>query len=58
MVLLQKIAVLVEKILRTAPDVHKIYILVKAKNKEVDIERVKNEVGRNNFDLIIFCSVS
>ncbi|XP_071912461.1 fatty acyl-CoA reductase 2, chloroplastic-like [Coffea arabica] len=36
--------VLVEKILRTAPDVHKIYILIKAKNKEVAIERVKNEI--------------
>lgn len=36
--------VLIEKILRTAPDVNKIFILIKAKNKEVAMQRLKNEV--------------
>ncbi|KAM7261594.1 hypothetical protein ACFE04_020671 [Oxalis oulophora] len=36
--------VLIEKILRTVPDVGKIYILVKASNKEAAMERLKNEV--------------
>ncbi|KAK4373040.1 hypothetical protein RND71_008424 [Anisodus tanguticus] len=36
--------VLIEKILRTAPDVNKIFILIKAKNKEVAIQRLKNEI--------------
>ncbi|PHU22536.1 Fatty acyl-CoA reductase 2 [Capsicum chinense] len=36
--------VLIEKILRTAPDVNKIFILIKAKNKEVAKQRLKNEI--------------
>ncbi|PHT52708.1 hypothetical protein CQW23_07170 [Capsicum baccatum] len=36
--------VLIEKILRTAPDVNKIFILIKAKNKEVAMQRLKNEI--------------
>ncbi|XP_021860839.1 fatty acyl-CoA reductase 2, chloroplastic isoform X2 [Spinacia oleracea] len=36
--------VLIEKILRTVPDVSKIYVLIKAKNKEVAIKRLKNEI--------------
>ncbi|VFQ69858.1 unnamed protein product, partial [Cuscuta campestris] len=36
--------VLIEKILRTVPDVHKIFILIKADNKEVAMERLKNEI--------------
>ncbi|KAH6785013.1 hypothetical protein C2S51_037468 [Perilla frutescens var. frutescens] len=36
--------VLIEKMLRTAPDVHKIFVLIKAKNKEAVAERLKNEI--------------
>ncbi|KAM5559115.1 fatty acyl-CoA reductase 2, chloroplastic [Rosa sericea] len=36
--------VLIEKILRTAPDVGKIYLLIKAKNKEAAMERLKSEI--------------
>ncbi|KAK6793821.1 hypothetical protein RDI58_007274 [Solanum bulbocastanum] len=36
--------VLIEKILRTTPDVNKIFILIKAKNKEVAMQRLKNEI--------------
>ncbi|XVE75779.1 hypothetical protein DITRI_Ditri12bG0120000 [Diplodiscus trichospermus] len=36
--------VLIEKILRTVPDVGKIFLLIKAKNKEVAMERLKNEI--------------
>ncbi|XP_017245121.1 fatty acyl-CoA reductase 2, chloroplastic [Daucus carota subsp. sativus] len=36
--------VLIEKILRTVPDVGKIYLLIKAKNKEAANERMKNEI--------------
>ncbi|KAJ4885758.1 Fatty acyl-CoA reductase 2 [Raphanus sativus] len=35
--------VLIEKVLRMAPDVGKIYLLIKAKNKEAAIQRLKNE---------------
>lgn len=33
-----------------APDVGKIYLLIKAKNKEAAIERLKNEVSPLHFD--------
>ncbi|KAF9592125.1 hypothetical protein IFM89_012554 [Coptis chinensis] len=36
--------VLIEKILRTVPDVGKIYVLMKAKDKEVAMERLKKEI--------------
>lgn len=36
--------VLIEKVLRMAPDVGKIYLLIKAKNKEAAIARLKSEV--------------
>ncbi|XP_021893940.1 fatty acyl-CoA reductase 2, partial [Carica papaya] len=36
--------VLIEKILRTVPDVGKIFVLIKAKNKEVAMERLKTEI--------------
>ncbi|KAJ6425732.1 hypothetical protein OIU84_026332 [Salix udensis] len=36
--------VLIEKILRTVPDVGKIYVLIKAENKEAAIARLKNEI--------------
>ncbi|KAK1426223.1 hypothetical protein QVD17_14892 [Tagetes erecta] len=36
--------VFIEKILRTVPDVGKIYILVKAKNMDAAMERLKNEI--------------
>ncbi|CAN6991896.1 unnamed protein product [Brassica rapa subsp. trilocularis] len=36
--------VLIEKVLRMAPDVGKIYLLIKAKNKEAALQRLKNEV--------------
>ncbi|CAK7342229.1 unnamed protein product [Dovyalis caffra] len=36
--------VLIEKILRTTPDVGKIYLLIKAKSKEAAIVRLKNEI--------------
>ncbi|KAK6117507.1 hypothetical protein DH2020_048727 [Rehmannia glutinosa] len=36
--------VLIEKILRTAPDVVKIFVLIKTKNKEAALERLKNEI--------------
>ncbi|EYU20678.1 hypothetical protein ABFS82_11G002000 [Erythranthe guttata] len=36
--------VLIEKMLRTAPDVQKMYVLIKAKNSEAALERLKNEV--------------
>lgn len=38
------IAVLIEKILRTVPDVGKIYLMIKAKSNEAAIERLQNEV--------------
>lgn len=36
--------VLIEKILRTTPDVDKIYVLIQAKSEEAAFDRVKNEV--------------
>ncbi|CAI9765696.1 unnamed protein product [Fraxinus pennsylvanica] len=36
--------VLIEKILRTAPDVRNIFVLIKAKNNEAAMERLKNEI--------------
>lgn len=36
--------VLIEKILRTAPDVGKIYVMIKSKNKEAAMQRLKNEI--------------
>ncbi|XP_020585176.1 fatty acyl-CoA reductase 2-like [Phalaenopsis equestris] len=36
--------VLIEKILRTTPDVHKIYVLIQSSNKEGTFDRVKNEI--------------
>ncbi|KAJ6864594.1 hypothetical protein NC651_035219 [Populus alba x Populus x berolinensis] len=36
--------VLIEKILRTMPDVGKIYVLIKAESKEAAIARLKNEI--------------
>ncbi|XP_024024401.1 fatty acyl-CoA reductase 2 [Morus notabilis] len=36
--------VLIEKMLRTTPDVGKIYLLIKAKNKEAAMGRLKNEI--------------
>ncbi|XP_048321564.2 fatty acyl-CoA reductase 2, chloroplastic isoform X2 [Ziziphus jujuba] len=36
--------VLIEKVLRTVPDVGKIYVLIKAKNKEAAMERLKSEI--------------
>ncbi|KZV37911.1 fatty acyl-CoA reductase 2-like [Dorcoceras hygrometricum] len=36
--------IIIEKILRTAPDVHSIFVLIKAKNKEAAIRRLKNEI--------------
>ncbi|PIN12716.1 Long-chain-fatty-acyl-CoA reductase [Handroanthus impetiginosus] len=36
--------VLIEKILRTAPDVHKIFVVIRAKDKASAVERLKNEV--------------
>lgn len=36
--------VLIEKILRTEPDVGKMYLLIKAKNKQAAMERLQNEV--------------
>ncbi|XP_057983479.1 fatty acyl-CoA reductase 2, chloroplastic [Malania oleifera] len=36
--------VLIEKILRTVPDVGKIVLLIKAKNKEAAMERLKSEI--------------
>ncbi|GMN55961.1 hypothetical protein TIFTF001_025080 [Ficus carica] len=36
--------VLIEKILRTVPDVGKIFLLIKAKNKEAAMGRLKNEI--------------
>ncbi|PPR98525.1 hypothetical protein GOBAR_AA22138 [Gossypium barbadense] len=36
--------VLIEKILRTVPDVGKIFVLVKAKSKEAAMERLKTEI--------------
>ncbi|XP_059669845.1 fatty acyl-CoA reductase 2, chloroplastic [Cornus florida] len=36
--------VLIEKILRTVPDVGKIFLLIKAKNKEAAMERLENEI--------------
>ncbi|EOY09594.1 Uncharacterized protein TCM_025009 [Theobroma cacao] len=39
-----KCAVLVEKILRTMPGVAKIYLMIRAKDKEVAKQRLKNEI--------------
>ncbi|KAL2326893.1 hypothetical protein Fmac_020320 [Flemingia macrophylla] len=36
--------VFIEKILRTEPDVGKIYLLIKAKNKKAAMERLQNEI--------------
>ncbi|KAK4345928.1 hypothetical protein RND71_036104 [Anisodus tanguticus] len=36
--------VLIEKILRTVPDVNKIFIFIKAENKEVAMNRLENEI--------------
>ncbi|KAL8263076.1 hypothetical protein R6Q59_024425 [Mikania micrantha] len=36
--------VFIEKILRTVPDVGKIYLLIKAKNTDAAMERLKNEI--------------
>lgn len=36
-----------------APDVGKIYLLIKAKNKEAAIERLKNEVIPFSFDSLL-----
>ncbi|KAD3337127.1 hypothetical protein R6Q59_027791 [Mikania micrantha] len=36
--------VFIEKMLRTVPDVGKIYILIKAKNKDAAMDRLKNEI--------------
>lgn len=36
--------VLIEKILRTNPDVGKIYVLIKAKDSEAALRRLQNEV--------------
>ncbi|OVA18798.1 Male sterility [Macleaya cordata] len=36
--------VLIEKILRTVPDVGKIYVMIKAKSKEAAVERLKSEI--------------
>ncbi|KAK9288642.1 hypothetical protein L1049_017102 [Liquidambar formosana] len=36
--------VLIEKLLRTVPNVGKIFVLIKAKNKEAALDRLKNEV--------------
>ena len=38
-------SVLIEKILRTVPDVGKIFLLIKAKSKEAAMQRLKNEVS-------------
>ncbi|KAE9621708.1 putative oxidoreductase [Lupinus albus] len=38
------VKVLIEKILRTEPDVGKMYLLIKAENKEAAIERLQNEI--------------
>jgi fatty acyl-CoA reductase len=37
-------AVLIEKILRTNPDVGKIYVVIKAKDGEAALQRLQNEV--------------
>ncbi|KAK6244024.1 hypothetical protein QUC31_010433, partial [Theobroma cacao] len=39
-----KCAVLVEKVLRTMPGVAKIYLVIRAKDKEVEKQRLKNEI--------------
>ncbi|GAB2295442.1 hypothetical protein Dimus_029609 [Dionaea muscipula] len=36
--------VLIEKLLRTIPDVGKIYVLIKAKDKEAAVKRLRNEI--------------
>ena len=41
--------VLVEKILRIAPDVGKIYVLIKADDKEAAVKRLEFEVGSLRF---------
>lgn len=40
-------AVLIEKIMRTEPDVENIFVLIKASSKEAATERLKNEVCIN-----------
>lgn len=37
-------SVFIEKILRTEPDVGKMYLLIKAKNNQAAMERLQNEV--------------
>ncbi|PIN12713.1 Long-chain-fatty-acyl-CoA reductase [Handroanthus impetiginosus] len=44
--------VLIEKILRTAPDVHKIFVVIKAKDKATAVERLKNIIGAEIFKLL------
>ncbi|XP_031262267.1 fatty acyl-CoA reductase 2-like [Pistacia vera] len=44
---------LIEKLLRAAPDVCKIYLLIKAENKEAALERIKTEIIDSNlFDIL------
>lgn len=38
-------SVLIEKIIRTVPDVGKIFLLIKAKSKEAAMQRLKTEVS-------------
>ncbi|KAF9593433.1 hypothetical protein IFM89_022899 [Coptis chinensis] len=45
--------VLTEKILRTVPDVGKIFLLIKANSKEAAMERLKSEVNIFSLSLII-----
>ncbi|EPS59163.1 hypothetical protein M569_15647, partial [Genlisea aurea] len=40
--------VLIEKILRASPEVHKIYILIKAPNRETASNRLQNEAKKKN----------
>jgi len=37
-------SVFIEKILRTEPDVGKMYLLIKAQNKQAAMDRLQNEV--------------
>ena len=50
-------AVLIEKILRTVPDVGRIFVMIKGKDKDAVQSRLKNEVWAFGFScLIIFGS--
>lgn len=42
-------SVFVEKLLREVPDVQKIFLLVRAKNEEAAMQRLKTEVSCFNF---------